>query len=157
MKHTMSFILTAATVFSIGTVAYDEVRKAQENIECLALNVYHEARGESEEGQIAVANVTMNRVEHSYFPDDVCSVVWDDNQFSWTHDGRSDKAENEEAYELAKKIAFHTYFYRDVDNTNGALFYHTLSVDPSWNDHESLSVSVELGEHVFYNWSGTWN
>lgn len=157
MKNTMSFILTSSLALGISAIIMEEVEKAYDNIECLAMNVYHESRGEDLQGQYAVAHVTMNRVNHSYFPDDVCLVVWDDHQFSWTNDGRSDNPSNEDSFHLAKKVAIKVYFGEHHDNTNGSLFYHTTSVDPDWNDHESLTQSVQLGDHIFYNWTGTWN
>ena len=67
-------------------------------IHCLALNIYHEARGESLEGRLAVAAVTMNRVRDKRFPDRVCEGVWQPRQFSWTHDGRSDRPREAKAW-----------------------------------------------------------
>ena len=59
---------------------------ATENqLECMALNIYHEARGEEPLGQVAVAQVVMNRVQHDWFPDTICDVVYQGSQFSWTH------------------------------------------------------------------------
>jgi spore germination cell wall hydrolase CwlJ-like protein len=57
---------------------------------CLALNMFFEARNESLIGQVMVAEVTLNRVANARFPDTVCEVVWQDRQFSWTHDGKTD-------------------------------------------------------------------
>jgi len=51
---------------------------------CLALNVYFEARNQDTDGQILVAEVTMNRVADDRFPDEVCAVVWQNKAFSWT-------------------------------------------------------------------------
>ena len=53
--------------------------------ECLAMNIYHEARGERMEGQIAVAQVTLNRAAHEEWPSTICDVVYQPKQFSWTH------------------------------------------------------------------------
>ena len=77
-----------------------------DELNCLAMNIYHEARGESETGRLAVANVTMNRVNHYKYPDTICGVVqqgihytnWKGNlmpkrhkcQFSWYCDGKAD-------------------------------------------------------------------
>ena len=72
----------AAAVISIAMLGTPSVDPEQH--ECLALNVYHEARGEVIEGQIAVAHVTLNRVNHSYFPETICDVVYQNRQFSWT-------------------------------------------------------------------------
>jgi len=131
---------------------YDE-----EQIRCLALNVYHEARGESITGQRAVAHVTINRANHEYFPNSVCSVVWQKSQFSWTIDGKSDRARNRSAYDLAYEIATLVYTGEDDDDpTHGAVFYHASYVKPKWSRHKSMTRSVKLGKHIFYTWTGTW-
>ena len=135
--------------------------------ECLALNIYHEARGEVEEGQIAVAHVTMNRVEHSYFPDTVCDVVHQARydrrgnpirhqcQFSWYCDGRSDRVRDEEAWQTAREIAFQVMTGEIEDVSNGATFYHATWVDPHWTRH--MEVSKVIGIHIFYVWDGSWS
>ena len=75
--------------------------KADE-VECLALNIYHEARNQPTAGKLAVAQVTLNRVKHDRFPNTICGVVYqgyylNNNpikhkcQFSWWCDGKSDK------------------------------------------------------------------
>ena len=70
-------------ILSVAMMAPPEVDKEQHK--CLALNIYHEARSESMEGQIAVAQVTLNRVAHSEWPSTICEVVSEPKQFSWTH------------------------------------------------------------------------
>ena len=72
-------------------------------IDCLTDNLYHEARGEGEKGMIAVANVTLNRVNSGKFPNDVCKVVYQPNQFSWV--GRIDQIDDETSYRKAQTIA----------------------------------------------------
>ena len=119
-------------------------------IVCLAMNIYHEARGEEFEGQVAVAEVTMNRVASEKFPDTVCDVVWQKNQFSWTNDGRSDKTPETEAYREAVSIA--TEFVDGGSNLevgHGALWYHTSAVSPFWADHYRLLGNI--GNHYFYD------
>lgn len=124
-------------------------------LECMALNIYHEARGESEEGQIAVAHVTVNRAEHSYFPNSICGVVWQDSQFSWTIDGRSDAANDREAYARAESIAEAVLLEHVDDPTDGALFYHATYINPpSWTRH--MTVADRIGIHIFYHWDGSW-
>ena len=91
---------------------------------CLALNTYHEAKNQSTIGQIATAQVVMNRVEDDRFPNTVCEVVkqgptrpsWEDPekeypirhrcQFSWYCDGKSDVPKNEKAWRKAQDVAF---------------------------------------------------
>jgi spore germination cell wall hydrolase CwlJ-like protein len=118
------------------------------------LNIYHEARGESIEGQIAVAQVTVNRASHDYFPDTVCEVVWDEDQFSWTNDGRSDRVRDLEAYRIAVNIAEWVLLGKEDDPTNGSLFYHADRVSPFWA--RKVDFETKIGDHVFYTWSGRW-
>ncbi len=72
---------------------------------CLAMNVYWESRDQSIAGQVAVAQVTMNRVESPNFPNDVCSVVHQHKQFSWYWDGKSDVPREEDAWMRAQMVA----------------------------------------------------
>lgn len=135
-----------------GELADDAI----EDIECLAHNIYHEARGEEEIGQIAVAYVTMNRVEHWYFPDSVCDVVWEPGQFSWTRDGRSDAMYDEERAEFALDVAVRVYYQIENDPVQGALFYHATYINaPSWT--RQMNLVDRIGIHKFYTWDGEWN
>lgn len=126
----------------------------QSEIQCLTQNIYHEARGEEVLGQIAVAYVTINRRDHEYFPDTTCEVVWQPHQFSWTNDGRSDRMRNEEARRIAENIAEWVYDGKEEDPTNGALFYHTHHINPSWS--RKVDEETQIGIHVFYTWDGSW-
>lgn len=135
---------------------------SNEEINCLALNVYHESRSEGLEGQIAVAQVTMNRVEHSWFPDTVCSVVKQGYhkglgkcQFSWYCDGRGDKPHERLAWINALDVADLVYHDNVDDPTQGALFYHTTWVRPIWR--KRLDYFKTIGIHKFYHWDGNWN
>lgn len=129
-----------------------------EEIGCLALNIYHEARGESVLGQIAVAQVVMNRVDNSYWPDTVCDVVYQPHQFSWTQDHLSDETPDDEAWGRALSIANTVYNQEEDDPSNGAVFYHATYINtPSFGRHHSTTVSAEIGIHIFYVWDGSWN
>lgn len=148
-------VIVGATAATLGW-AKASVQAQTRDMECLAMNIYHEARGESVIGQIAVAQVTMNRVHHDYFPDDVCSVVWQDYQFSWTNDSLSDNIQDERAYEVALNIADTVYHGEEDDPTDGALFYHATYINaPNWTEH--MEVSARIGIHIFYTWDGSWN
>lgn len=159
----MNFLSSAATgalIFGAITTTFSHVnahqQEHQEEIACLALNIYHEARGESIAGQIAVAEVTINRMNHTYFPDTVCGVVWEPNQFSWTHDGISDQAYETEAYTIALNIAETVYYGQEDEFTGGALFYHADYITaPNWTEY--MEVSSVIGKHIFYTWNGSWN
>lgn len=128
---------------------------AADEINCLALNIYHESRGENLEGQISVAQVTMNRVEHDYFPNTVCDVVWQPSQFSWTHDGYSDRPRERLAWITALDIADLVYYDQVDDPTEGALFYHATWVRPVWRHR--MDYFKTIGIHKFYHWDGNWN
>lgn len=135
---------------------------------CLALNIYHEARGDNLAGQFAVADVVLNRVEDRRYPNTICEVVkegpiskwWKEEkgievpvrnrcQFSWWCDGKSDEPNSPLSWRKAQEIAYHIVndnLYRGV--TEGATHYHATYVDPSWN--RSMVVIGRIGEHIFY-------
>ena len=71
----------------------------------MALNIYHEARGEVTEGQIAVAQVTVNRAKDKRWPDTICGVVYQSKQFSWTHMIKDHKPTDDAAWKKAQVIA----------------------------------------------------
>jgi len=152
------FILTILMLFAFNTWAGEPMSKTQKKeLHCLAQNVYFEARGELPVGQLAVAMVTMNRVESRRFPNSVCGVVWQKRQFSWTHDGKSDRPTDKKAWILAKQIANFIYHkYTDyhvasngaLDLTQGALHYYAPDLaDPYWA--RSKEVTRKIGGHLF--------
>ena len=122
----------------------------EKNRECLALNVYFESRGESQVGQEAVAWVTLNRVASGKFPDTICGVVWEDSQFSWTHDGKSDRPKDRAAWATAQAIAGEVLVAYGVDRdpTEGATFFHADYANPYWT--ESVEQVVQIDQHIFY-------
>ena len=120
---------------------------------CLALNVYHEARSDDMIGQYAVAQVVINRVQSSKFPNDVCSVVKQSRndgtcQFSWYCDGKSDKPREPYAWAYAQMVAADVILGETVDITEGATHYHANYVRPYWAD--KLEYTVTYGSHLFY-------
>ena len=131
---------------------------------CLALNVYHEAKNQNVVGQIAVAQVTMNRVYDDRYPDTVCEVVkqgptysWKPNypiknrcQFSWYCDGKSDKPREEYAWEHAQMVAHEVYYGNVVDVVEGATHYHAHYVTPEWASSKTYIVRID--DHIFYRW-----
>ena len=125
---------------------------------CLATAIYFEARSENLDGQVAVANVIMNRVASDKFPNSPCEVVKQGrtcmghmvrNQchFSYYCDGKPELILDEGAYTLALSIAVN--WPNLVDITNGATYYHRDDVQPYWI--KSLSISRQIGRHLFYN------
>ena len=118
---------------------------------CMALALYFEARSEPVDAQLAVAEVILNRVEDSRFPDDVCGVVWQPKQFSWTHDGLSDTPKNREVWREIKDLSADVLAAPDEFLFgHGADHYHATYVDPYWADH--LTPVGKYGTHVFYKW-----
>lgn len=124
-------------------------------IDCMALNIYHEARGETLHGQIGVAHVTLNRKKHEYFPNTICGVVYDNKQFSWTHLKEDTEPHEHKLYQMAKVIARDVIYGNVDDPTNGSMFYHALHVEPDWTSFMDLEKLI--GAHAFYTWDGDWD
>ena len=125
------------------------------SLDCLALNIYHEARGEPLDGRVAVAQVVMNRVGDPAFPGQVCEVVrqggerpQDTCQFSWWCDGRDDRPGDLSAWTGSKDLARRILAGSVDDPTGGALWYHASHVDPDWN--WDMIQQAKIGRHVFY-------
>jgi|TARA_R100000988_G_C3952510_1_gene141853 N-acetylmuramoyl-L-alanine amidase len=134
--------------------------KADE-VECLALNIYHEARNQPTAGKLAVAQVTLNRVKHDRFPNTICGVVYqgyylNNNpikhkcQFSWWCDGKSDKPKEIESWNYALMLARHMHegFFDNIDVVKDATHYHAVYVKPYWTK-EKKKVKV-IADHIFY-------
>ena len=130
---------------------------------CLALNIYHEAKNQSMLGQLAVAEVVMNRVEDTRFPDSVCEVIKQGItykgtdvpilhkcQFSWYCDGKNDTPRDTvkflEAKTHAKWVMDNYGIERDI--TDGALMYHASYVNPYWS--KSYTKTSRIESHIFY-------
>ncbi|MFD2174872.1 cell wall hydrolase [Rhodobacter lacus] len=120
--------------------------------QCLAQTLYHEARGESIPGQVAVAEVVLNRVDDPRFPRTVCGVVKQGSsqgcQFSWTCDGRSDRIGDRAAWDRAARIARAMLDGAPRALTDGATFFHTRAVKPGWA--KRFEQTVRIGGHTFY-------
>jgi spore germination cell wall hydrolase CwlJ-like protein len=135
--------------------AVDPVGKKplEDAITCLSRTIYWEAKGEGTAGMEAVANVVMNRLGKEGFPNTICEVVMQGSeegvcQFSWWCDGRSDDAEEEKSYMIAKEIARKALNRQLKDRTGGALYFHHRNVSPAWSTE--YIMTVEVGDHIFY-------
>ena len=121
-------------------------------IECLALNIYHEARGEPVDGQIAVGIVTLNRVESRRYPNSVCMVVHQRKQFSWTRlPARFRAVDNPRAWRQAREVAERVLagdFTADDYRLDGVMHYHNHTVSPQWAAAGELVTAI--GRHRFY-------
>lgn len=113
---------------------------------CLAMNIYHEARGEPFEGQLAVAEVVMARMQDSRWPSTSCGVIWQPWQFSWTHEYEF-KNINAKGHKVALSAA--RIAVTGTNWANGADHYHTIGIiPPDWAD-DMQPVQV-IGNHIFY-------
>jgi spore germination cell wall hydrolase CwlJ-like protein len=132
----------------------------KKQVDCLAKNIYYEAGHESYEGKLAVAQVTMNRVNDPKYPKDICSVVYQKTtgenlqsvcQFSWTCMVKEivvkDKYAWEESQIIAKRALTEPVLHDTIAESN-ALFYHAVYVKPGWN---KTKVVKQIGNHIFYS------
>ena len=136
-----------------------KVRRASDEKLCLSKAIYHEARGESDNGQWAVANVIINRALSKRFPTTMCGVIYQNAnqgryrcQFSFACDGQPDMATEREAWVKANRIAAAAYSEFQHGQRPGivpssALYYHTTSVSTDWG----FKRVAQIGAHVFYS------
>lgn len=162
IPQTQSSTLSFANMLSAG---YEEGSFRQQ-VECMATNIYHEARQESELGQRAVAFVVLNRVNSDHFPSTACDVIYQAEtvphwktqlpipkrnrcQFSWYCDGKSDKINDKASYLKAERIAYEIMetYGAVYDPTEGSTYYHATYVKPNWRH---LDRVVRIDSHIFY-------
>jgi spore germination cell wall hydrolase CwlJ-like protein len=158
----VTVLIGSVTIWKFQKLAGQEdykfvsVESVKKDLECLALNIYREAGHEPFEGKVAVAQVTLNRVENPKFPDTVCGVVYEKTavyskvicQFSWYCDANHrNRKINEMAYADSYAVAKKVYLegFR-LDGLNDALFYHADYVSPNWK----LERITKIGAHIFY-------
>lgn len=132
-------------------------QRREGDLECLAENVYFEARGEPLKGQYAVAEVTLNRTRAPNFPHTVCGVVhemrWDPTHkrviadFSWTEQGAL-QPQNGPAWKRAMDVASAEYDDMPDPIVPGALYYHATRVKPAWAKNRKAVATI--GNHIFY-------
>lgn len=122
---------------------------------CLAAGIYFEARGESTMGQIAVAEVILNRVDSGDYPDNVCGVVYqgahrlNSCQFSFACDGKEEVPHNRLAWRKSERLARYMMsgqLRREI--VGPSLFYHADYVRPTWSRH--MVEVAKVGKHIFY-------
>jgi N-acetylmuramoyl-L-alanine amidase len=131
-----------------------ELRDRQ--LECLAKNIYYEAGNEPFEGKVAVAQVTLNRVDSGSFPNDVCKTIYQKNmfyektvcQFSWYCDRATtmkpiNRAVYNESMIVAKKVLLEGFRLPSLEH---ALYFHGDYINPGWNRQQVAKV----GRHIFY-------
>ena len=167
---TVGFVAVALAVVAVCNARLESLRNAQNamppgyvtaaeqtrQLECLTRNIYWEAASEPFEGKVAVAQVTLNRMQSGKFPDSVCGVVYQKNvfyekvvcQFSWYCEGNQKmkpvhKPLWRESEEVAKKVLLEGFRLPGLKN---ALYYHADYVNPGWQ----LPKIDQIGRHIFY-------
>ena len=123
---------------------------------CLSKNIYYEAGSEPFEGKVAVAQVTLNRVNSGQFPGDVCQTIYQKNiiyekvicQFSWACDRNSgtqppNNSNYRESMEVAKKVLLEEF---RLPALKDAMYYHADYINPGWR-REKIT---KIGHHIFY-------
>ena len=166
--------MTTADLIVAGMLLFTPANAAQPqdgSAECLALNMYYEARGQGTAGLLGVTAVVFNRVKDKRFPNTICEVIeqgptskwgWKKKrkiipirnkcQFSWYCDGKSDIPKNLPIYTKFLRIA-QAMVAKDIpfiDITDGALFYHADYVLPGWA--KTKKRTTRIGNHIFYRW-----
>jgi spore germination cell wall hydrolase CwlJ-like protein len=141
---------------SVPDTADVTVAVRERQLDCLARNIYYESGGEPFEGKVAVAQVTLNRVKHSQFPDDICRVIYQKSpimdkvvcQFSWTCSGvtkvkPANGREYEESMAVAKKVLLEGFRLPSLEQ---ALYFHGDYINPGWK----RTKVAHIGRHIFY-------
>lgn len=142
MKILAALLLSIPLSVDTSIAATPNLPDAKE-FKCLVKNIYHEARGESVEGQKAVGLVTLNRVRDPRYPKTICKVVYQPMQFSWTSNPTVSAKVNSKAWNQAVYAA--TYAYNSTSKFR-ATHYHNLTVRPNWK----LTKIAKIGNHIFY-------
>lgn len=132
-----------------------EARQLARDLHCMATAIYFEARGESERGQRAVAQVILNRVEDHRYPNSVCGVIYQNRhwrnrcQFSFACDGRPERIRDQHSWTVAMAFAedaiVNNHF---LDEIGGSTHYHATYVRPRWS--RALRRIERIGTHIFY-------
>ena len=142
------FVIATIIALSLSTAAVAGGCDDGEKLQALALNIYHEARGETEKGMRMVGEVTINRVSSSYYPDTICDVVYQKSQFSWVSK-RNKMPNEEEAWQKSIDIA------KELLNDNNASYPHLAThfvnlkvAKPRWI--KKFDKVETIGGHTFY-------
>jgi len=170
LLKTVGFVVVIAALVTVCTSKLNHLAANQDSwrqgfvsaedrtrqLECLANNIYWEAASEPFEGKVAVAQVTMNRVESGRFADSVCGVVYQKNviyekvvcQFSWYCEGAHRVKPVhpplwKESQEVAKKVLLEGF---RLPSLKDALYFHATHVNPSWGK----PMLQKIGQHIFY-------
>ena len=164
----VAFVLVMAMLWQAIQIKFNVLRNGAEEgtyvtaaertkqLDCLTKNIYNEAGNEPFEGKVAVAQVTMNRVEDGRFGKDVCGVVYQRNviyekvicQFSWAcmpgvRNRPIQSSLYKESEEVAKKVLLENF---RLPSLTSAMYYHADYVNPGWGKPKL----TQIGRHIFY-------
>jgi hypothetical protein len=153
-RGSLSAILLAVGLCLISSPSR-AVGSQEADLRCLALTIYHEARGEPDAGKLAVAHVVLNRAKGTQFPRRICDVVYQHLapapracEFSWTCDLVDDEPRELQAWRSSVHVARSAYYGLAMDPTGGASWYHADYVAPKWAT--ALGSPLRIGRHLFY-------
>jgi N-acetylmuramoyl-L-alanine amidase len=142
-------VCIALSLMSTAAVAGNCDERAE--LQALALNIYHEARGESEKGMRMVGEVTINRVASLHYPDTICAVVYQGCQFAWTCSRKNKTPSEHEAWEQASSIAKELLDENVTSYSHLATHFinkHDIKRLPRWA--RKFTKVGTIGEHTFY-------
>jgi spore germination cell wall hydrolase CwlJ-like protein len=146
---TMTNSIASTLPLSAMVAMYAAAAPLDEQTNCLAVAVYHEARGETLEGQLAVANVVINRARSGRYPPTWCEVVKQPWQFSFVRKGRFPPVDaGSRAWWNAQSIARIAASNAAAAVPSDCLWYHADYVAPSWG--RRLTRVEKIGAHIFY-------
>ena len=131
---------------SAAVAAQETSDTVDDDLSCMAGAVYFEAKGEPLSGQLAVAEVILNRAKSGRFPKGICSVVKQPGQFSFVRRGRIPTIAGNQAYRTAVAVARVAMADAWDSPAADAMYFHARRVSPSWN---RIKVAA-IGNHVFY-------
>ena len=155
----LTFFILAVTSCMLAYPTYQQSKTSFETkeyvsreVDCLAKNIYFESEGESFEGKLAVATVTLNRTKSVHFPENICDVIDQKTQgvcqYSWKCQPVR-KINNyiawQESMIVAKQTLTNELYH---DKMTNALFYHATSVEPGWG--KKYRKIGKIGNHIFY-------
>jgi hypothetical protein len=133
----------------VGDMPVPEDTGLTPDMKCLAQAVYFESRGEPIEGQLAVAEVVINRAKSDLYPDSYCDVITQPAQFSFVHHGRiPDADETSTAWQHAVAIAEIAQNNLWRSKAEGAMYFHATYVNPTWA-HQKVELA-QNDTHIFY-------
>lgn len=136
-------IRTSLAAMAFAVLGAPALASSAAELQCLAETVYHEARGEPYEGQLAVAETIMNRVHAKEFPTTICGVTRQPQQFAPRR-----KVGNKAAYDVAVRVARLAVAGQTGGAVKGATYFHTPAVSPSWS--RKFTRTGRIGNHIFY-------